>query len=185
MGSLAATFYLTQLLCAVYRGQRDFLNTAYGGLAAGAALGAALQHGVPRAQRGRSVVLGAALGGCVGVPVGLLQEAVVGWMGEGQRLEREARMAEVEAIVRGERAGGGVSSTAGGTGGEVGPARAGGREYDVIVAVVGQLERSLASSPTQQAQRAEQAIKQQQSEEGGGRWRGGGWFGWGGVRKGE
>jgi hypothetical protein len=38
-GGLAAVFYAVQMLSGVYRGHRDFLDAAHGGLAAGALFG--------------------------------------------------------------------------------------------------------------------------------------------------
>jgi hypothetical protein len=38
-GGLAAVFYAVQMLSGVYRGRRDFLDSAHGGLAAGAVFG--------------------------------------------------------------------------------------------------------------------------------------------------
>lgn len=43
IGGLAAVFYGTQMLSGIYRNQYDFYNTAYGGMAAGAMLGAACE----------------------------------------------------------------------------------------------------------------------------------------------
>lgn len=129
MGGLAAVFYAVQMLSGIYRNQRDFHNTAYGGMAAGALLGlsceqleplmldapalcgprasgslagpcvgacllpfapfhraigsyshqrpwAALLRAVKGCNRPRRAVLGAALGTCIGVPAGLLQDKV-------------------------------------------------------------------------------------------------------------
>jgi hypothetical protein len=42
---MAAVFYAVHLMSGIYRGRRDFLDSAYGGMAAGAILGQTGQRG--------------------------------------------------------------------------------------------------------------------------------------------
>ncbi|KAL4421905.1 hypothetical protein ABPG77_005189 [Micractinium sp. CCAP 211/92] len=141
-GGLAAVFYGVQMLSGVYRGRRDFLDAAHGGLAAGAAFGYSLHRSVkPAAPAARSVVLGAALGASLGIPFGLLQDKVVTLLPAEHQAARARRHQQMEQLIEQ---------------GAVEPERvreaAAARGYDVTAAVIQQLEASLSSSPTQQRQ---------------------------------
>eukprot|EP00887_Chlorella_sp_A99_P003889 scaffold11.g3889.t1 len=139
VGGLAAVFYAAEALSGIYRGRRDFYDTAVGGMTAGTLFGVAVARG--GGQRGgpalllRSAVLGAALGAAAGVPVGLLQDKLVSLMPEKARQQRRQRHEQTEAIIRG----------------DVKHDMPVSRNYDVTAAVIEQLEASLARSPTQQA----------------------------------
>ena len=59
-------------------------------------------HGGSPAVRLRSCVLGAALGASVGVPAGLMHDKLVQLMPEDQRQQRQERLEQTEAIIRGD-----------------------------------------------------------------------------------
>lgn len=64
MGGLAAVFYAVQMLSGIYRNKRDFHDTAYGGMAAGALLGFSREW----SGCGKVVCLGEGGGARVGAP---------------------------------------------------------------------------------------------------------------------
>ncbi|EFN59863.1 hypothetical protein CHLNCDRAFT_49731 [Chlorella variabilis] len=140
-GGLAAAFYAVQVLSGVYRGRRDFLDAAHGGMAAGALFGLSLHRSMGmRASPLRSLVLGAALGASLGIPLGLLQDKVASLLPEEHRAARLRRQLHTEAVIAG----------------TVRPERVraaeAARPYDVAGAIIQQLEASLSSSPTRQQQ---------------------------------
>ncbi|KAL4437449.1 hypothetical protein ABPG75_004588 [Micractinium tetrahymenae] len=159
-GGLAAVFYGVQMLSGVYRGRRDFLDAAHGGLAAGAVFGYSLHRSVKApTPAARSIVLGAALGASLGIPFGLLQDKVVSLLPAEHQAARARRHQQMEELI--ER-------------GAVEPDRvreaAAARGYDVTAAVIQQLEASLSSSPTRQQQQqaaGQQAAVRQQPSLGG------------------
>ncbi|PRW60374.1 hypothetical protein C2E21_1325 [Chlorella sorokiniana] len=145
---LAGTFYAVKMLSGVYRNRRDFLDSAHGGMAAGALFGVSLHRSVKaKVPLARSIVLGAALGASMGIPIGLLQEKIYDLLPEDQRVQRQRRVEHTEAVIAGT-----VESEH--------QAAAASRQYDVTAAVIQQLEASLSSSPTQR--------QQQQQQQGGG-----------------
>ena len=54
------------------------------------------------ATRGRGAILGAALGGSIGVPAGMLQDYLVTLLPEDQQRQRQLRVQQTEAIILGE-----------------------------------------------------------------------------------
>lgn len=52
--------------------------------------------------RGRGAVLGAALGGSIGIPAGMLQDYLVTLLPEDQQRLRQVRVQQTEAIIAGE-----------------------------------------------------------------------------------
>ncbi|KAI3429883.1 hypothetical protein D9Q98_010194 [Chlorella vulgaris] len=173
-GGLAAVFYAVQMLSGVYRGRRDFLDSAHGGLAAGAVFGVSLHRSVKATSHPmRAVVLGAALGASLGLPFGLLQDQLVSMLPEEHQAARVRRRLHTESVI----AGTAPTSTL--------PPRAPERNYDVTSAVIQQLEASLSRSPGRQAQleaqqqqqqQQQQEAEQQQQQAGQGRQRR--WWGW-------
>ncbi len=63
MGSLAAVFYAVQMLSGIYRNKRDFHDTAYGGMAAGALLGVSCKGQIALFSLGARSLHGTAYGG--------------------------------------------------------------------------------------------------------------------------
>lgn len=155
-GSIAAVFYGVQMLSAVYRGRRGFLDSAHGGLAAGAMFGLALHRSVKaQVPVARSIVLGGALGASLGIPFGLLQDKLVDMLPPEHQAARARRQQQMEAVI---------------TTGAVEPERvreaAAARGYNVTELLIQQLEASLSSSPTRQRQQEEaQQAEQQQAEQ--------------------
>ena len=87
----AALFFGGQLLSQVYRASDDGYNMIVGGLASGAAFGLFLARG-SMVNRLRGTILGAAAGGCLAAPVGLLQDAVDNMLPEEEKVKKQQRL---------------------------------------------------------------------------------------------
>lgn len=141
IGSLAAIYTGSMSLISIYRGTRDWQNNAASGMITGSVFGAWLATTTTRRGAGvrlvKNATLGAALGGVLAAPIGLIQQYLEKSLSIEDQEARAARYQLTEDII----AGGVMPGGKGGGGGEYEK-----RKDDVIGAVISQIERSLDNS---------------------------------------
>lgn len=100
-GGISALYFGTELAVGVYRARRDYHNAMYGGLVTGACSGAVLTRRAGVARMGKGLILGCALGGAIGFPAGLIQDALVDALPEEDAQDRQYRIDQMMTIASG------------------------------------------------------------------------------------
>jgi len=100
-GGISALYFGTELAAGIYRARRDYYNATYGGLVTGACSGAVLARRGGVTRMGKGLVLGCALGGAIGFPAGLIQDAILDALPKEEKQERQYRIDQMMTIACG------------------------------------------------------------------------------------
>jgi hypothetical protein len=154
IGSLAAIYTGSMSLLSIYRGTRDWHNNTSSGMITGSVFGAWLATTTTTTRGARfrltiikNAILGAALGGVLAASLGIVHQYLEKSLSLEDQEARAARYQLTEDIIAGRVMPGG----AGGEGGGVYEKRT----YDVIGAVISQIEKNLDNNTSNRVEKIE------------------------------